>query len=236
MQAHRTWIALSLASSLLFLFARPFSSGNWPVVAKTLSIVLLAVIGFGINRLLGCALALSAIGDLVLGLQKIGKFGADALFMGGLVAFLLAHVLYIAMFVAYLPKTRSRLGPWRIAGVALVVIVLASMLRVLYPKLGSMLLPVIVYSLVLCTMATSALLADLGNPWAGIGALCFVASDGMLAIAKFHVVFPASAWLVWTTYYMAQLGLLEGVRRGVESRTAAGGVDAANLRSGAGAR
>jgi len=34
-------------------------------------------------------------------------------------------------------------------------------------------------------MAISAILVDLGNPLAAIGALCFVASDAMLAISKF---------------------------------------------------
>ena len=50
-----------------------------------------------------------------------------------------------------------------------------------------------VYALVLAGMAISALLAELGNPLAAIGAMCFVASDAMLAIGKFSGPFRATS-------------------------------------------
>ncbi|MBZ5689941.1 MAG: lysoplasmalogenase, partial [Acidobacteriia bacterium] len=46
--------------------------------------------------------------------------------------------------------------------------------------------PVVVYSLVLACMGISAILADLGTPLAGFGALLFIASDAMIAISKFR--------------------------------------------------
>jgi uncharacterized membrane protein YhhN len=78
-------------------------------------------------------------------------------------------------------------------------------------SLGPLLIPVVVYALVLAAMAISALLADLGNPLAAIGALSFVASDAMLAIGKFDGAFPGHGPLIWVTYYLAQLFIFLGV-------------------------
>ena len=77
----------------------------------------------------------------------------------------------------------------------------------------ALLIPVIAYALVLGAMAISAILADLGNPLAAIGALCFVASDAMLAISKFRSPFPGHEPLIWITYYLAQLFIFLGVAR-----------------------
>jgi len=55
---------------------------------------------------------------------------------------------------------------------------------------------VVGYALVLAGMGISAMLADLGNPLAAIGALFFVASDAMLAISKFHAPFPCKEPLI----------------------------------------
>ena len=74
-------------------------------------------------------------------------------------------------------------------------------------------MPVIVYALVLAVMASSALLAELGNPLAAIGALLFVASDAMLAIAKFRGPFAGHDPLIWITYYLAQALIFLAVER-----------------------
>ena len=80
-------------------------------------------------------------------------------------------------------------------------------------SLGPLLLPVVVYALVLAAMAISAQLTELGNPLAALGALCFVASDAMLAIGKFRGPFSGQEPLVWITYYLAQLLIFLGVAR-----------------------
>ncbi len=209
MKAQRLLLAVSFASSALFLCARPFATGNWPAFPKTLSIVLLAVIGFGVNRLLGAALALSAVGDFALCVQHIGNIGSDSLFLIGLVSFLLAHVVYIVMFRSF--PVRWLPGGLRFLGIAAILLALGFLLRVLYPSLGPMRLPVIIYAFVLCGMGISAMLAKLGNPWAAVGGLCFVASDGMLAFSKFHAPFRWSEPLIWITYFIAQFLILEGI-------------------------
>jgi len=76
-------------------------------------------------------------------------------------------------------------------------------------SLGSMLIPVVIYSLVLSCMGISAV----GTPLAGLGALLFIASDAMIAISKFRGSFVGNEQLIWITYYPAQLLILRGVQR-----------------------
>ena len=72
-------------------------------------------------------------------------------------------------------------------------------------------IPVVAYSLVLCGMGISAMLADLGTPLAGFGALLFIAAVAMIAISKFRHPFPYSQQLVWITYCAAQFFILRAV-------------------------
>jgi uncharacterized membrane protein YhhN len=110
-------------------------------------------------------------------------------------------------------EPRAKLTFPRALGILAVVIALSSMLSLLYKSLGPLLIPVVIYALVLAGMAISAQLAELGNPLAAIGALFFVASDAMLAIAKFRSPFTASDALIWITYYLAQFLIYLGVAR-----------------------
>src|SRR6266702_3438092 len=58
--------AVSAVSFLVYLVTRPLTAGDWPVIFKVLSILLLAVLGFRTRALLGAALALSSLGDVFL--------------------------------------------------------------------------------------------------------------------------------------------------------------------------
>jgi len=211
----RPILFFSAASSLIFLCASLYTSADWTAIPKVASISLLAVLGFGgVSDLLGIALTLGAVGDLLLGVSRLGVFGPDQLFLGGLAAFLLGHLVYIVMFAKLLPRNWARHDPLRELGVIAVLATLGLVLATIQHSLGPLLVPVIVYALVLATMATTALLADLGNQLAAIGALCFVASDAMLAMAKFRGPFALSAPLIWVTYYLAQLLISLGLARG----------------------
>jgi uncharacterized membrane protein YhhN len=204
---------VSAAASLTFLLARPLTPGDWPVIFKVLSIFLLAVLGLRVNALLGAALALSSVGDFLLGIRRLGNLDGESLFLLGLVLFLIAHLLYIALFRKYRGPIWRKPNWVRVCGVLAILVVLGSVLGVLHRSLGSMLIPVVVYSLVLACMGISAILADLGTPLAGFGALLFIASDAMIAISKFRGSFLGNQQLIWITYYSAQLLILRGVER-----------------------
>ena len=211
MRTSRLLIAVSVAASVAFLLARPFTTSNWPVVPEVLSILLLAVIGFRIDRLLGAALAISSAGDFLLGFRQFGSLDSETLFLFGLGSFLFAHLVYIAMFRKYRLSDWWKPGPARLLGIVTILIALGSMLGILRDSLGPMLIPVVVYSLVLCGMGISAMLADLGSPLAAFGALLFISSDAMLAIGKFRGSFLGHDQLIWITYYAAQCLILLGV-------------------------
>ena len=205
--------AVSAAASLTFLLARPLSVGDWPVIFKVLSILLLAVLGFHVDGLLGSALALSSLGDFLLGVRRIGNLDEESLFLLGLGTFLIAHLIYIGLFRKFLILVWWKPGPARVWGVLAIMVGLASVLGILGHSLGSMLIPVVVYSLVLSGMGIGAMLADLGTPLAAFGALLFIASDAMIAIAKFRGPFPGNGQLIWITYYSGQFLILRGVER-----------------------
>jgi len=181
------------------------------VILEVLSILLLAVAGFRTSARLGSALVICSVGDFLLGIRRLGRLDQEALFLFGLTSFLIAHLVYIALFRKYRALGWRKLGPLRVFGVLVIVAALGTVLGVLRPSLGAMLIPVIVYSLVLCGMGISAMLADLGTPLAGFGALLFLASDTMLAISKFRGPFPGHSQLIWITYYSAQVLILLGV-------------------------
>jgi uncharacterized membrane protein YhhN len=210
MKAFRALLPLSVAFSLIFLLSGPVLPDRWPFF-KVGSILLLAVLGFRINALLGTALSFGALGDFLLGVYRLGDIDAEKLFVFGLAAFLVGHLAYIALFRKYRATSGWKTGRVRWLGVLVVVIALGAVLSTLRNALGTLLLPVVIYALVLVGMAISAQLTELGNPLAALGALCFVASDAMLAMGKFRGPFPGHEPLVWMTYYLAQLLIFLGI-------------------------
>jgi uncharacterized membrane protein YhhN len=213
MRASQVLFAISAAASLTFILVRPLTPDDGPVILAVMSVLLLAVVGFRVQRLLGAALVVSSCGDFLLGVRRLGPLDRESLFLCGLVSFLVAHLCYIALFRKYRVSIWWKPGPARMLGVLTIVAGLGSVLGFLRGALGSMLIPVVVYSLVLSCMGISAVLADLGTPLAGIGALLFIASDAMIAINKFHGPFPGAEPLIWISYYLAQVLILCGVAR-----------------------
>jgi len=124
-------------------------------------------------------------------------------FVAGLVSFLVAHLFYVAAFAS---DGGLALSAW--AGAALAAYG-ALMLKLLWPRLGSLRAPVAVYVAVILLMAWLALSrwADAGPAGGGsaaAGALLFAASDSLLAWNKFRGSFRAAQALVLGTYFAAQ--------------------------------
>ncbi len=126
------------------------------------------------------------------------------LFVWGLVGFLIAHLLYIA---AYCSRTGFRFTWWMLLPYLAYTLAL---LYFLWPTVGPMRIPVIVYGLVLMVMGWQAAeqwlaLRDLSALLAMAGALLFMASDSVLAINKFRQPIANQTLIVMTTYWAAQL-------------------------------
>lgn len=204
-------LIFSLVAAVIYAFTLGMPPSLARSAAKTLAVAMLAVLSAlqGGPLLLVAALALSAAGDAFL-----SRDGEKA-FLGGLASFLVAHVVYIALFL----RSGGGLGllgaePWRGAiALALAVFVIV-MLAALWRRVGPGLrVPITVYIVAILAMGMAALTTD--SAWVIGGAVLFMASDGLLATEKFLVaaISPHRAWMrfsVWVLYYAAQLAITLG--------------------------
>lgn len=145
------------------------------------------------------ALVLSLCGDIAL--MREG----NAAFMAGLGSFLLAHGLFVWVFLA-----DGVLAPPVWCGLVLVGAV--TFLVWLLPKTGPLRLPVVVYAAALVAMSlVAAGRAELRQDGSGLlamlGALVFLVSDGALAIRQFSGPYLRAQLLILLTYWGA-IGLL----------------------------
>ncbi|RZT38354.1 lysoplasmalogenase [Cupriavidus agavae] len=160
------------------------------------------------RRWLVTALLFSALGDLLLALP-----GLRISFVGGLAAFLMAHLAYLRLFVPLGADLRAS----RLVGCGIVLGAAGALLGRFWPNLGALVWPVTGYIGVLAAMACAALLARLPTPWAAIGALCFVVSDALIGTARFLSPFETYQLAIWWTYAIAQVLLVAGLVAGREA-------------------
>lgn len=196
------WLAVGWGVLYGLVFAhRP--RNHLRAFAKTAAVTLLAVaaVAGGLPQLLVAALAFSALGDGLL------AYEGEKNFLAGLVSFLLAHLCYTALFFASQDPVWSASLPFFAATIAVLAFALA-VFRRLRPHLGSMRLPVALYSGVLSAMAVAAL-ARGPDPLLIGGVIALLASDAVLAFERF--VFTAASshrrWsgpVVWFAYLLGQ--------------------------------
>ncbi len=134
-------------------------------------------------------------------------------FIGGLVCFLLTHVFYIIYFLRIRPA-QSLLKQYPYLFIP-VLAYTGALVWWLYPGLGEMRLPVLVYAAVITIMLLCSLYACRGVNRAAAtaftgGALCFVVSDTLLAVNKFQQAFPFAGPLIMLTYCAAQYLIVRG--------------------------
>lgn len=146
----------------------------------------------------------------------------ELFFMLGLLSFLIAHIFYVQFFVRV--KKQNRPGkPWNPVIVFLMLVYIGVLFYVLKPGTGDLKIPVLVYATVLGAMLLSAIHAfhfpaQLAGAFCVTGAMLFVISDSVLALDKFYKPFKAAPLLVMTTYSLAQLLLVTGSRKYLQSR------------------
>jgi uncharacterized membrane protein YhhN len=215
---------VTFAAVVAFVVAGLFAVGNWysrwpgvrintgRITARTLEYVckpatLIALVAAAalldphtsaVRAWFVAALALSLVGDVLLMLP-------NEQFVGGLGAFLLAHVCYIAGFVA--GGLRAPAFGLALAGTALVLAPVARrVLRGVTATEPAMRPPVVAYLVVIGAMLAAAIAS--GNAFAVVGAALFVGSDSMIAWSRFVVPFDAAPVAIMVTYHLAQAGFV----------------------------
>jgi uncharacterized membrane protein YhhN len=113
------------------------------------------------------------VGDVILDIDRV------RLFVPGLVAFLLGHTGFLIFFFL----RREKESPRRIWLLPFLVFP-AVMIAVLVPHLDHLLIPVLFYLIIISLMTGFAIISDL-HIQAVLGALVFMLSDALLALAKF---------------------------------------------------
>jgi len=140
-------------------------------------------------------------------------------FIAGLVSFLIAHIFYI---IAY-QKTGAATGELRPLDVVMFVLYGFLLIWLIYPGLGDLLVPVLIYALVLLGMgvwahkrrgATSAASFRL----VAFGAILFAISDGLIAVNKFAYPIPAERILIMSIYMTAQYLIVQGLIQHTERK------------------
>jgi uncharacterized membrane protein YhhN len=203
-------LLFSLAAAIVYALILNTRETLLRSAVKTLAVALLAALAAiqGGPLLLIAALALSALGDAFL-----SRDGEKA-FLGGLASFLAAHLAYIALFSLVGAGLEPLSQLWRAALAVVMAAFAATMLFMLWRRVGPDLrLPVAAYAAAILGMGVSALTLD--NVWVIMGAVLFMASDGLLAAEKFLVaaISPHREWMryaVWALYYAAQLMITLG--------------------------
>jgi uncharacterized membrane protein YhhN len=167
----------------------------------TTLLLLVAVLSAGVHgaryqSAVSVGLGCSLIGDIFLMLP------GDR-FVPGLASFLLAHLAYVVAFTSMVPigTEPALLLPLLAAAIPL--------LRLLWPGLGALRLPVLLYAATLLLMVWVAwgyrwAHPALGSTMAAAGATLFLASDAVLAVNRFGHPIRRAQTLIMTSYVAAQ--------------------------------
>lgn len=189
---------IALISAIMAIYAKMRENTRLQYIFKPLTmtaIILLAILNASsptfYQKMIITGLIFSTVGDCFLIDSRR--------FVQGLISFLLAHICFIIAFFSTpnLPSLIFYLAYF------------AVFLSILWRHLGSLKIPVIVYSLALALMSWFALcryfeLIDHKSLFAFLGSVTFVASDSLLAFNKFKSPFPFADILILSTYFSAQ--------------------------------
>ncbi|MBO6607136.1 lysoplasmalogenase [Psychroserpens sp.] len=164
-------------------------------------------INSGLRVLIFLALLCSVIGDvLLMFVEKSPNY-----FLFGLISFLIAHVLYVLAFNKQRNKKINPLG-----FTTLLFIYAVGLFYLLYNGLNEMLIPVVIYMLVILSMATTAYTRKgsvnrMSYILVLVGAILFLVSDSILALNKFYQPQIYANISIMLTYALAQYFIIIGM-------------------------
>jgi uncharacterized membrane protein YhhN len=136
-------------------------------------------------------------------------------FIFGLASFLVTHICYISYFLSIRSGKPSLIQKQPIY-ILLVLSYGISLVWLLYPSLGELKIPVILYASIICSMLLCSIhiylkVKEPVNRYFIAGALLFVLSDSLLAINKFYQPLPLAGIAIMLTYCAAQYFIVRGV-------------------------
>ncbi len=186
-----------------------------PVIMLTLGLYYLASVAKEERSMLVVLAVLFCCGgDTFLMLQHINS----SFFIFGLVSFLIAHVLYTLSYRNHAHETDENelQGIQKIRFAFPIVLAGTGLIIVLYPVLGDLRFPVIVYALILVIMVLNALFRYGRTTYKSFwmvftGAVLFMVSDALLAVNRFLEPVEAGTFWVMFTYISAQFLIVEGL-------------------------
>jgi uncharacterized membrane protein YhhN len=152
------------------------------------------------------ALFFSWLGDVFL--------QAEGMFLPGLASFLLAHVSYIFYFIKTGLPRKGMIQQHPLYALP-VLIYIFSFLYFLFPYLGALSIPVVIYSMTIGLMLICAMNSRIKVPAAAsglfiAGAILFMISDSVLAVDLFAIKNPFFGLVVMISYTLAQLLIVKG--------------------------
>lgn len=171
------------------------------------------------TRTILIALVFASIGDTLLMFRDIPPATQNMLFLGGLIGFLITHICYtLAFWNRSLPIEKGLSSNLWVIPIFFLNWIGFNYL--LWPSLGEMRLPVIIYSMVITLMAISVfrLRGFLSSRWFSIllvGILLFMISDSLIAVNRFmhEIQLPAPRLLIMSTYLLGQYLIVLGCKQ-----------------------
>jgi len=209
--SQKTWLMAFFVISIAEIASIVAGIDSVHAIAKPLLMVSLALYFWSASEGLSSwrylvlgALAFSWAGDVLL--------MADDLFVAGLASFLVAHVFFIVVY----QRTGAAHGTLKAVDIIKFGIVGLGLMWILYPGLGALFVPVLVYAVVLLTMALWAhkrrgATSARSFAFVAIGAVLFVLSDAAIAVNRFAFDVPFEGLIVMSTYIGAQFMIVRGL-------------------------
>jgi uncharacterized membrane protein YhhN len=158
------------------------------------------------NKIFLFAMFFCWLGDVFLMFDQVYEW----FFMLGLGAFLIGHINFILCYRELKSERGEGLNnPQKLRFAFPVLLIGTGLITILYPKLGDLKIPVVVYALVLSLMVIQAIFRYGFTSWKSfwlmtIGAMSFMLSDSLLAINKFLSPLPNAGLSIMFTYMLAQ--------------------------------
>jgi uncharacterized membrane protein YhhN len=188
-----------------------------PLIMVTLGIYYLSRAEYR-SAVVGLAIFFSLAGDVLLMFEGENP----SFFILGLAAFLIAHISYILAYRQHQDESleNSLKGVQKIRFSFPIVLAGTGLIVVLYPSLGSLKIPVVMYALILIVMVLNSVFrygrtSDVSFWLVFVGSIFFMFSDSVLAINKFFRPVAAAGVWIMGTYILAQVLIIQGLLKHV---------------------